>query len=277
MSFSESIAKAKPGKEEIAIVWLGQAGFLFKTTGGQIILLDPYLTDYTNRVLKKDHGQSFRRMCPAIFQPGELEADILICSHEHEDHLDMDAIPVMLKDKKLRCFTSITAKEKLNAAGIDGERFIVLKKNEAVELSEFSLLPLDCDHGEAAPEALGLLLDFGFTSIYYSGDTSYTKSRLAGAMAKKPVVSLLPINGAFGNLNAEEAAKFAADLETKLCIPHHFWTFPAHAGPRGTPKDALEFFPKYAPKCILNLATPGEIMIIGKDRITPVNSAGESF
>ena len=265
MSFIERIGNVKPGKEELALVWLGQAGFLFKTAGGKIILLDPYLTDYTNRVLKKEYGQVFRRMCPSIFEPGELKADILICSHEHEDHLDMDAIPVLLNDKELRCFTNITSKEKLASAGIDAERFVVLKKNEAIKFDEWSLLPLDCDHGEATPEALGLLLDFGFTSIYYSGDTSYTKTRLSGAIEKKPVVSLLPINGAYGNLNAEEAAKFAADLETKLCIPHHFWTFPAHVGPKGTPKDALDLFPKYAPKCVLNLLTPGEIMIIGKD------------
>ena len=264
MNFIEKIAKIKPIKDEIALVWVGQAGFLIKTAGGKIIVLDPYLTDYTNRVLCAEHGQKFRRMCPAIFEPGEIKVDILLCSHEHEDHLDMDAIPVLLKDTNLAAFTNITSKEKLKNAGLtkEAERFTVLKKNEPVKFDEFTLTPLDCDHGEHTPEALGFLLDFGFTSVYYSGDTSYTKVRLADAIAKKPAVSLLPINGAYGNLNAEEAAMFAADLQTKLCVPHHFWTFPAHVGPKGTPLDALEFFPKYAPDCVLNLATPGEVMII---------------
>ena len=267
MSFIEKIAKTKPGKDEVALVWLGQAGFLFKTAGGKIILLDPYLTDYTNRVLCAEHGQKFRRMCPSVFGPGEIKADILLCSHEHEDHLDMDAIPVLLKDAKLAAFTNITAKEKLKKAGLtaEAERFTVLKKNEPVQFDEFTLMPLDCDHGEFTPEALGLLLDFGFTSVYYSGDTSYTRARLAAAIAKKPAVSLLPINGAYGNLNAEEAAKFAADLQTRLCVPHHFWTFPAHVGPKGTPLDALEAFPAYAPGCVLSLATPGEVMVLNKN------------
>jgi L-ascorbate 6-phosphate lactonase len=267
MNFIERLMKTKCAKDEAALVWLGQAGFLLKTADGRIILIDPYLSDYTNKALCAEHGQKFRRMCPAIFEPGEIKADILLCSHEHEDHLDMDAIPVLLKDNSLAAFTNIASKEKLKKAGLaaEPERFTVLKKNEPVKFDEFTLTPLDCDHGEYAPEALGFLLDFGFTSVYYSGDTSYTRARLAAAIEKKPVVSLLPINGAFGNLNAEEAAMFAADLHTRLCVPHHFWTFPAHVGPKGTPLDALEAFPKYAPGCVVNLATPGEVMMINSN------------
>jgi L-ascorbate 6-phosphate lactonase len=265
MDFLKKLGTIKPAEKEIALVWLGQAGFLIKTHNEKIILIDPYLTDYVNRVLQKKNGQAFRRMTSPLFESGDMQADVLLCSHEHQDHLDIDALPGLLKNKAMKCYTNVASIDELKKNGIDSDRFTVLKKGESTETEEFTLTALDCDHGELTPEALGLMLDFGFVTIYYSGDTGYNKSRLASAITAKPDVALLPINGAFGNLNAEEAAKFACDLEAKLCVPHHFWTFPAHVGPLGTPKDALDAFPKFAPDCALYLATPGTALIVKRD------------
>jgi L-ascorbate 6-phosphate lactonase len=262
MDFLKKLATVNPAENEIVLAWLGQAGFLIKTHNEKIILIDPYLTDYVNRILQAENGQAFKRMTAPLFESGDIQADMLLCSHEHQDHLDIDALPGLLKNKTMKCYTNITSIGELKKNGIDTDRFTVLGKDETVETEEFTLTALDCDHGELAPAAQGLMLDFGFIKVYYSGDTGYNKSRLASAITSKPDLALLPINGAFGNLNAEEAAQFAADLEAKLCIPHHFWTFPAHAGPLGTPKDALEAFPKFAPGCTLYLATPGAVLIV---------------
>jgi L-ascorbate 6-phosphate lactonase len=263
MEFLERLDKAKPGEKELVLVWLGQAGFLIKTQGGKIILIDPYLTDYANRILGRENGQSFRRMTAPLFDPEKIHADVLLCSHEHPDHLDIDAMPGLLKKADIKCYTNITSINELEKNGIDASRFNVLKKGMNVIPDEFNLTAVDCDHGDLAPEALGLLLDFGFTAIYYSGDTAYNKKRLADALGRHVDTALLPINGAFGNLNAKEAAQLANDLKAKLCIPHHFWTFPAHDAPLGSPRDALETFPVYAPECTLRLAAPGELMVIG--------------
>jgi L-ascorbate 6-phosphate lactonase len=263
MNFLERLDKAKPGEKELVLVWLGQAGFLIKTHGGKIILIDPYLTDYANRSLSKEHGQSFRRMTAPLFAPEQINVDVLLCSHEHQDHLDLDAVPGFLKKADIKCYTNVTSIDELEKNSIDTSRFNVLRKGTTVILDEFNFTAVDCDHGDLAPEALGFILDFGFTVIYYSGDTAYNKKRLADALGRRVDVALLPINGAFGNLNAKEAAMFANDLRAKLCIAHHFWTFPAHDAPLGSPRDALKMFPVHAPECILSLATPGELLVIG--------------
>jgi L-ascorbate 6-phosphate lactonase len=262
MDFLNRLKKCKVGEKEIAISWLGQAGFLLKTHKGNIILIDPYLSDYANRVLQKDNGQAFRRMTAPLFDPAEIKADILLCSHEHQDHLDIDALPGLLKNSGIRCYINGPSMAEIKKANLDVKKFTEFKKGQTIQFDEFELLVVDGDHGELAPDAAGFILDFGFIRIYYSGDTSYNKKRLAGAIAKKPEVALLPINGAFGNLNAKEAAQFAKDLNAKLCIPHHFWTFPKHTGTLGNPIDAIELFPVHAPKCNLHLATPGEFLII---------------
>ncbi|MDR1565676.1 MAG: MBL fold metallo-hydrolase [Treponema sp.] len=262
MSFINKLENARPGEKELALVWLGQAGFLIKTHQGKIILIDPYLTDYVNRVLQKDCGQGFRRMAAPLFEPEEIKADILLCSHEHQDHLDIDAMPGLLKNKTMKAYVNIASIGELKKNHLDVSRFSVVTKGNNYPFDEFVLTVTDCDHGSSTPEALGFILDFGFTAVYFSGDTSYNKERLSEVLKRKIDIALLPINGAFGNLNAYEAAELARDTGAKLCIPHHFWTFPAHSAPLGSPGDAIAAFPEKAPQCRLNLATPGEIMTI---------------
>lgn len=263
MTFPGRLETTVAKKDSVILCWLGQAGFLLKTAKGKIILIDPYLSDYVNRVLEKEHGQGFRRMSAPLFDPSDLKVDILLASHEHEDHFDIDAIPDFLSNRNFRAYANEASFSLLGRNNIPTDKFTVIKKCDNIQFDEFNLSVVDCDHGDAAPQAMGFILDFGFTTIYYSGDTSYNLERLKDIVKLSPDFALLPINGAFGNLNAIEAAQYAADLKAKSCIPHHFWTFPLHDTPLGTPAAALDAFPKYAPQCKLFLAMPGDLLSIG--------------
>ena len=44
--FAKKIRELAVRENTLALVWLGQAGFLIKTPGGKIIAIDPYLSDY---------------------------------------------------------------------------------------------------------------------------------------------------------------------------------------------------------------------------------------
>ena len=46
MDFVRSFQQAAPRKDELALFWLGQAGFLIKTPAGRAIAIDPYFSDY---------------------------------------------------------------------------------------------------------------------------------------------------------------------------------------------------------------------------------------
>ncbi len=39
----------EPGS--LAIFWIAQAGFVYKTPGGKIVYIDPYLSNYVSRTL----------------------------------------------------------------------------------------------------------------------------------------------------------------------------------------------------------------------------------
>ena len=196
-------------------------------------------------------------------EPGRINPDIFLSSHEHADHLDIDAIPEMLEGAAARGYVNEPSMKELRKNDIQTEKFSVIYKGDEIDFKEFKLIVTDCDHGETCPEALGFYLDFGFLTLYYSGDTCLNAGRLSRVIEKGADVALLPVNGAYGNLNAGEAAKYAGLLGAKVCVPMHFWTFPAHEDVGGTPGDAIREFPVHAPNCHLYLATPGEMMIFG--------------
>ena len=237
---------------------MGQAGFLLKTPGNKVIAIDPYLTDYVYKLLKKDYGYGFKRMTASVFKPGEIEIDYLFSSHEHGDHLDVDAIFELLNNKRTMLYANAESKKIAVGAGVPEEKITLIKKDMAISFDEFELIVTTADHGEICNDAMGFIFDFGFLKVYYSGDTCYNVKVLKKAIDLKPQVALLPINGAFGNLNAEDAAKLANLMQSKVCIPHHFWTFPLHKGEKGDPIDAIKAFPEYAPDCRLVMLSPGE-------------------
>jgi len=260
MTFAEKIQKLDVHEGKTALSWIGQAGFLFKTSAGKVILIDPCMTDYTYECTRAANGLGFYRLAPALFQPGELDVDILISSHEHEDHLEVPFMPEYLKYPNAEIWCNEPSCELLKEAGVDMERVRLLSKGDVIAIDDITLYVTDCDHGPDTKYALGFVFDFGFTKVYYSGDTSLTPERLQQPISMEPEIALLPINGEFGNLNSEEAAKLSSILHSKYCVPHHFFTFAKHGG---DPRDAIQAFPEYAPECELKLMTPGEIWMLG--------------
>ncbi len=40
----------------------------------------------------------FKRLSPSVITPDELKVDFLLVSHDHPDHLDAEAVPVMMQE-----------------------------------------------------------------------------------------------------------------------------------------------------------------------------------
>ena len=259
MSFIDNFRQMTPGKDEIALFWLGQAGFLIRTASGRTIAIDPYFSDYVMHSIPEE-GLGFKRLSPPPCGAEDVAFDTLLISHEHGDHLDQESIGPMMANGVTQVYTNVTSMEIMKNMPLDQSRIHMLSKGEAVELPEFRLIPVDCDHGELAPEALGFILDFGFLRLYYAGDTSLTPERLTVPLSTKPEVAILPINGAFGNLDGAQAARYAGMLGCRICVPCHFWTFPLH---HGDPQTIIDSIDAFAPGCELRLLCQGEGTIIG--------------
>ncbi len=252
MDFVRKFAQCRPQPGHAQLFWLGQAGFLIKTHDGRTLAIDPYFTD---SVLHSEKNIGFKRLTPPVCEAGDIPFDALLISHEHGDHFDAEAIADMMKNGFTQVYTNRPVAESMAKMGLDMNRVHVLFKGGKVDLGFCTLLPVDCDHGSLAPEALGFILDFGFTRVYYAGDTALTYDRLTVPMQIKPEIAILPINGAFGNLNGYEAAEYAGRLGCKICVPCHFWTFPLH---HGDPQQIIDSIGEKAPDCELKLLCQGE-------------------
>jgi L-ascorbate 6-phosphate lactonase len=260
----ESLAKkiqatqVEPGS--IAIFWLAQAGFVFKTPTNKIIFTDPYLTDYVQRVLP-EYGLGFKRVMPKLIEADEVDADYVVSTHSHQDHLDADALPILLKNPRIRFIGSPDCREYYEKAGIPQDRFTIAHQGETLTLDDFSLTGVAADHGELAPDALGYLFNFGGIKVWQVGDTAFRPEIWQEIFRAGVDVILPPINGVFGNLNGLEAARLAQEAHAKIAIPCHFWMFAAHFG---NPAEFLEACKVHAPEVRPLLMTQGELFVYQK-------------
>ena len=255
MDFIQNVQATQVPKKQTAVFWLGQAGFLLKTHEGKTILIDPYLSTYVERAFP-DMAPGFKRLMPPPCRAESIAADVLLISHEHGDHFDVDSINALMQNGHTRVLTSTVVAAAMRTMKLDMSRVTVLRKGDTAELfTGCRLTAVDADHGDLAPQALGFLLDFGFQTVYYSGDTALTPQRLTAPLRAKPDIALLPINGAFGNLNGVQAAQYAAMLSCKVLIPCHFWTFPLH---HGDPQELIDAMVVEAPDIALRLLCQGE-------------------
>ena len=89
------IAAARAEADQLHVWWLGQSGFLIQWAGRHL-LFDPYLTDsLTRKYAATDKPHIRMTECP--LNPAEItNADLILCSHKHSDHLDPGTVPAMM-------------------------------------------------------------------------------------------------------------------------------------------------------------------------------------
>lgn len=253
IEFVEKIHALPVPQGGVGVIFLGQAGFLLKSPEGTLLAIDPYLSNCCERYF------GFKRLMPQLLLPGELEVEFVVASHAHYDHFDVDSMPILLSNSRTRLLTAADGVTECQRLGIPEEKYTVLRKNEKTQAGDFTILPVACDHGELAPDAMGLLISCAGKTLYFAGDTCYRQD-IAEEMAAYPIdFAAAPINGAFGNMNGPEAAKFFQIIGPKLCVPCHYWNFAQHRGDPNSFIEAMKNAPN-APKFILMY--PGEAVVI---------------
>ncbi len=190
------------------IKWLGQSGYIL--TDGKIeICIDPYLSDCVNRIANRPRT----RAVPVA--PQDLKSDVVICTHNHIDHVDIDAIPEMKKDNML--FLAPTdCMEKLTELGVTN--YTPFDEGTTVTIGKFSLKAVFADH---TVPAVGVVVEYNGEKLYFTGDTEYN-DKLCDTECDYLFIC---INGRLGNMNVNEAIKVAEKIKPKLAIPNHYDMF----------------------------------------------------
>lgn len=258
MDIAEKIDAAAVPAGRVAIFYLGQAGFLLKNSDGTTVLIDPYFSDEANRLF------GFKRMSPPLSGWEKIAPDYFFATHSHIDHLDTVSLPTFAANQKTVFLGAPDCAEPFRAAGIPPERVTILAEGERHDFGPVSVRAVYADHGELAPEAVGLWIDFGRVKIYHSGDTAYRPEKIRDSLGGEAVdVLIAPINGQFGNLTAKEACGLAAFLKPKTVIACHFWMFLEHvaADGLGDPVTFLTEAKSVCPSVKPMVMAPGEMSL----------------
>ena len=205
----------------------GQAGFILKSTSGQLLAIDLYLSECVERL---EGNKGFKRLLPQILKPTDISFDVVICTHPHLDHFDIDAVPEMVA-KGANLFCSVECEKLVRQLQMEyyNNRITYVKPGDKMTAGDFEITFVSCDHGAGAPDAVGVVIGFDGKTIYEVGDSCLRIDRIEEI--PRPLNALIsPINGMYGNMDSVDTAQLAETLKPEVTIPCHYGMFASHGG-----------------------------------------------
>jgi L-ascorbate 6-phosphate lactonase len=227
---------------EAALSWFGQASFAARG-GGVTVLFDPFLSPYDGRL----HDSPLA--------PEEaVGIDVVFCSHEHVDHLDVPSIGAIANASPGAVFVVPSPiVDMVTEAGVASDRVVGMQPDGSVDIAGLTVRAVPACHGVTMDDAygfgetlsgglvrfLGFVVDLGGVRIYHAGDTIHfdgIEDTLAGLGID---VALLPINGRdaeregrgiVGNLDHREAAWLGSRIGAGVLVPMHYDLFARNLG-----------------------------------------------
>jgi L-ascorbate 6-phosphate lactonase len=227
---------------QLTIQYIGQVGVILRKND-IAIAIDPYLTDSVDQLGGSPNGFWVRRYAPPVKPETLTDLDLVLCTHEHMDHMDPGTLRAIAEaSPSCRFGAPKVCLPALEAMGIAPSRLQALGVQEAWSFAdELSIQPIPAWHEERVQDEggwdhyLGYMLKWDNLCLYHAGDT-LLKDELVEALSGYTIdVGFLPINGrdifrnrlgVVGNMNALEAADLAAYLHFDIVVPVHFDMYP---------------------------------------------------
>ncbi len=240
----------------ITLRFLGQAGFVFTAASGAgvRVAIDPFISD-----------QLPDRLFPCPVPFADLASvDLVLCTHEHADHLDLKGLRGWLElAPDLRVVVPRPVIGTAREGGVPEANLIGMQPGEQFAWKGAVIRAVPALHGVGTSDAytfgrelsdglvryLGYVVEIDNTRIYHAGDTLDHDDLAETLRELRTDVALLPINGRdaerearniVGNLTAQEAADLAIRAGVRAAIPMHYDMFAHNPGSPAQFVKALE-------------------------------------
>jgi len=193
------------------LTWHGHSAFAI-TSNQKTILVDPWFD-----------GNPSAKAAAA-----NIEADLILVTHDHDDHVGQALDICKRTGATLGCIVELAAK--LKAKGLPGSQIlngIGFNIGGTVTHEGISVTMTQAHHSCASGVPVGFIirLEDGYT-VYHAGDTGVFSSMALWGKLYKIDLALLPIGGVF-TMDPAQAALAAMMLRCKKVLPMHWGTFPA--------------------------------------------------
>jgi L-ascorbate metabolism protein UlaG (beta-lactamase superfamily) len=173
----------------------------FRIAGSKIIYTDPF------KIPKRD------------------EADIVLLSHEHFDHLSIDDLGKVISLGTTIIASPICA-DGLKSVKVTDKRFVDPNGKTTVGKVEIEAVPAYNinkfrEPGKAfhpkGEKRVGFVIKMDGTTVYHAGDTDF----IPEMKSIHCDIALLPVSGTYV-MTPEEAAEAAAAINPKIAVPMHY-------------------------------------------------------
>jgi len=228
----DDVSAADPPHGALAFWWLGQNGFAF-AGGGLRIYIDLYLKDDP------------RRATPVPFAPDELtNADLVLGTHDHGDHVDRTALPgILAASPTARLVVSKVTADRLTQEGYPEARIVGLDDGETFEHGGLSVTAIRAAHEffDRHPTLgyphLGFVVRMNGVTLFHAGDGVPWEGLISRVASFQPDLVFVPINGrdaeryrrnCIGNFTFQEAVDLCGAIRPRLAVPMHYDMFPGN-------------------------------------------------
>ena len=226
-----NINNYKPAENEAVFWWIGQHSFILKIED-KIIYFDPFISEHPKRII------------PPLLNASNINnADIILGSHDHIDHVDHNLWKeIALYDKKVKFVVPELIRKNLQTElKINPEQIIGCDDNCTIEIGGIKITGIAAAHEFLDQNKrtkqypyLGFIVEVNGMSFYHSGDTCIYEGLYHKLKQWNFDIVFLPINGrdavrlrsgCIGNMTYQEAADLSGTLKPKLTIPAHYGMF----------------------------------------------------
>ncbi len=199
----------------LTVEWLGHS--TIGIYGKKIIYIDPF-----SQVLKGD----------------EKKADLIVSTHDHRDHFDVQAINSLSKNTSSVIIKSGCDKSDLKTALIKELNIDEVQTLDDIEIRAVHAYNTKRFRSPGVPFhpegfGMGVILTVNGVKFYYAGDTDFI-TPMEKLRDEKIGVAFLPIGGTY-TMDVDEAVKAALTIGSEIIIPVHYNLID------GTEADPLEF------------------------------------
>jgi L-ascorbate 6-phosphate lactonase len=227
-----------PGR--ILIWWIGQNGFVLKTHK-LTLYIDPYLSRYAERITKGKVNEHVRISQPPMEPDEVINADLVLCTHDHVDHIDPEGIPSIAKASPYAQFLiPRCALKTLLAYGVNPDRIHTLSGDDNLLIGGVEVFAIPAKHEQFDRDGfygypyLSYLIRIEGLTIFHAGDTIPYDGQIEKVKPFNVDLAFVPINGRDnfrhqmqfeGNFTIDEAVYFAHEIGAGMTIPMHYNMF----------------------------------------------------